>query len=709
MISVVIPTKNGGADLVRCLEAISRQRIEEEVEVLVVDSGSQDGSADRARRAGARVLEIRPEEFNHGGARMLGARAARGETLVFTTQDAYAEDERWLARLAAPLADEQVAGVYGRQLPHVGANPSERYFLDFLYGPAPRRQRLADPSRLSFHSTLFSNVNAAMRRAVLERFPLADDVLMSEDQEWSRRVLLAGLEIVYEPRAAVRHSHVYTIAAAFRRFFDSGASADRAYVSEARESRAALRRTGARYALGEVAWLWRTRQLRWLPYAVVYESAKFAGLQLGLRHERIPVGLKRRMSSLPALWEGPDRSDEPAADEGSSGLRVCLIYDHLFPETVGGAERWMRDLGLHLARSGNDVTHVTMRHWLPDSPPDSTHVRVIGVTAAGRVYGDERRTLLPPVRFGAAVARHLWRHGSEYDVVHVASFPYFSLLAASALRSRRGYRLVVNWIEVWTKGYWRHYGGLAIGTIGWLVQRACVRIPHDAYCISQMHADRLVAEGYRGTPVVLPGLYSGTAEPKPPTEVDPTLIVYAGRHVREKRVDLLVRAFAVARVELPELRLELYGDGPEHGRIARVVDAARVGDAVLLAGKRPEAEVDAAMARAACVATASEREGYGLVIVEAAAHGTPSVIVAGPENASVELVEDGVNGLVALDASPESLAAALVAAVRAGPSLRESTSRWFEANASRLRIEASLELVAAAYRKVGRADDRSAR
>ncbi len=195
----------------------------------------------------------------------------------------------------------------------------------------------------------------------------------------------------------------------------------------------------------------------------------------------------------------------------------------------------------------------------------------------------------------------------------------------------------MNWIEVWTKGYWRHYGGLAIGTIGWLVQRACVRIPHDAYCISQMHADRLVAEGYRGTPVVLPGLYAGTAEPKPPTEVDATLVVYAGRHVREKRVDLLVRAFAVARVELPELRLELYGDGPEHGRIARVVEGARVGDAVLLAGKRPEAEVDAAIARAACVATASEREGYGLVIVEAAAHGTPSVIVAGPENASVEL------------------------------------------------------------------------
>ena len=94
---------------------------------------------------------------------------------------------------------------------------------------------------------------------MLERFPLADDVLMSEDQEWSRRVLLAGLRDRLRAGGRVRHSHVYTLAAAFRRFFDSGASADRAYVSEARESRAALRRTGARYALGEVGMAMRAR------------------------------------------------------------------------------------------------------------------------------------------------------------------------------------------------------------------------------------------------------------------------------------------------------------------------------------------------------------------------------------------------------------------------------------------------------------------
>ena len=95
-------------------------------------------------------------------------------------------------------------------------------------------------------------------------------------------MLLAGHTIVYEPEAAVRHSHAYTLRGAFRRFYDSGASAGRSYVA-GEESRAALRRAFRRYAVGELRWLWRTGRRRWIPYAAVYELAKLAGLQLGLR------------------------------------------------------------------------------------------------------------------------------------------------------------------------------------------------------------------------------------------------------------------------------------------------------------------------------------------------------------------------------------------------------------------------------------------
>ena len=282
MISVLIPVKDGGSGLVRCLEAIAAQKVEDEVEVVVVDSGSSDGSPDRARELGAEVHEIPASDFVHGATRNLAAQLSRGEVLVFTTQDAVPADDHWLDRLVRALEGDGVVGAYGRQLPHEDATPPEQFFLDFMYGASPRIQRLGGIEELSFEQTLFSNVNSAIPRTVWEANPFRDDVTMSEDQEWSRRMLLAGNTIVYEPEAAVRHSHTYTLRGAFRRFYDSGASASRSYVAGG-ESRAALRRAFRRYAVGELSWLWRTGRRRWIPYAVVYELAKLTGLQLGLR------------------------------------------------------------------------------------------------------------------------------------------------------------------------------------------------------------------------------------------------------------------------------------------------------------------------------------------------------------------------------------------------------------------------------------------
>lgn len=304
MISVVIPVKDGGQDLVRCLDAIRAQRLKRPVEIVVVDSGSSDGSIAVARARGALVHEIAPHEFNHGAARNLGAGLSSGEILVFISQDAYPVDQQWLSQLTAPLRGAPtVAGVYGRQLAHEGATPPEVFFLDFLYGPTPRRQALSTTLGVSMDTTLFSNVNSAMPRNIWERYRFVDDIIMSEDQEWSRRVLLDGYTVVYEPEAAVRHSHNYTLAGAFRRFFDSGASSSRAYMAGADHSTRALARAAVAYATGETRWLWTTGRRRWIPYAAVYESTKMLGLICGANHPRIPLRLKRQMSALPEFWE----------------------------------------------------------------------------------------------------------------------------------------------------------------------------------------------------------------------------------------------------------------------------------------------------------------------------------------------------------------------------------------------------------------------
>jgi GT2 family glycosyltransferase/SAM-dependent methyltransferase len=329
-VSVIVPVRNGGEDLRRCLEGIRAQRTEHEVETVVVDSASDDGSPALARELGARVHEIALAEFNHGATRNLAAELAGGDTLVFTSQDAVPDDPGWLERLVLPLTDDPgIAGVYGRQLPHYDASAPERFFLDFLYGPWERTQRVNGRSELDLRTTLFSNVNAAIRRDVWERFRFADDIIMSEDQEWAVRVLLAGYSLRYEPGASVRHSHPYTIGSAFRRFFDSGVSAERAYLAGERPSARALRAEAMRYAREELAWLAREGEARSIPYAAAYELAKYAGVQLGARHRLLPRFVKRRLSALPSYWDRPSPpAERPAAEVIDSPAPIrCVACD----------------------------------------------------------------------------------------------------------------------------------------------------------------------------------------------------------------------------------------------------------------------------------------------------------------------------------------------------------------------------------------------
>jgi glycosyltransferase involved in cell wall biosynthesis len=107
--------------------------------------------------------------------------------------------------------------------------------------------------------------------------------------------------------------------------------------------------------------------------------------------------------------------------------------------------------------------------------------------------------------------------------------------------------------------------------------------------------------------------------------------------------------------------------------------------------------VEQALARALCMVLPSHREGYGLVVVEAAALGTPSVVVAAPDNAATDLVSEGENGYVAASAEPADLAAAIERVHAEGHPLRERTAAWFAANAERLSLGSSLRRVLDSY------------
>jgi glycosyltransferase involved in cell wall biosynthesis len=378
-------------------------------------------------------------------------------------------------------------------------------------------------------------------------------------------------------------------------------------------------------------------------------------------------------------------------------VRVCIVYDCLFPYTVGGAERWYRNVAESLVAEGHEVTYVTLRQWPRGAKLDvDPRVRVAVAGPRMGLYTDARRRILPPVVFGAGVFWHLLRHGRRYDVVHTASFPYFSLLAAAALRPLKGYRLVVDWHEAWSANYWRDYLGRVGGAIGYLIQRQCMRVPQSAFCFSRLYAQRLREGGLRGEAVVLPGQYTGPWDIPSPGDAEP-VVVFAGRLIPEKRAALAVAAFAAAARQIDGLRGEFYGDGPTRADLLAAIEEHGVGDRLSAPGFTGSDEIDRALRGAMCMLLTSRREGYGLVVVEAAARATPSIVVLGEDNAASELIEDGVNGFIVGSSDAEAIAAAIVRVHELGLALRESTANWFEAHARELSLAQSLRTVVETY------------
>jgi glycosyltransferase involved in cell wall biosynthesis len=175
-------------------------------------------------------------------------------------------------------------------------------------------------------------------------------------------------------------------------------------------------------------------------------------------------------------------------------------------------------------------------------------------------------------------------------------------------------------------------------------------------------------------------------------------VLFLGRQIPEKRAYLLPEAVAAAADRLPRLRGVVAGDGPERERVLAAIGDLGLGDRVAAPGRLSSEEVDAAMRSATCLLLPSLREGYGIVVVEAFAHGTPAIVVTAPDSAASDLIAEGVNGFIC-DPDPRSIATAIEAAVEGGERLRASTAAWFRDHVQAIGADASAALVIETYER----------
>ncbi len=309
--SVIIPTKNPGQIFRAVLSSVCGQKTRFQFEILVIDSGSTDGTVDYVKSIAdsrVRLHEIEPSEFGHGRTRNLAVSLTTGEYAVLITHDACPASEVWLANLVrAADQDDRIAGVFGRHVAYPEASPFttrelEIHFSGFKNFPVvslenPRRYAADEGYRQFLH--FFSNNNALIRRTIWEKIPYPD-VDFAEDQIWAQKIIEAGWFKAYASDAVVFHSHDYSIIERLLRSFDESHALHLLFGYRLCPNLGALIKKWAALTVRDVCFacasgLWR-KAPTFFARAPLDNFMRLLGHYLGTKGNNLPPMIKQRLS-----------------------------------------------------------------------------------------------------------------------------------------------------------------------------------------------------------------------------------------------------------------------------------------------------------------------------------------------------------------------------------------------------------------------------
>jgi glycosyltransferase involved in cell wall biosynthesis len=314
-VTVAIPTLDAGPEFVETLRAVRTQVLDCDIELLICDSGSRDGTVALARSFDARVIEIPRESFSHGSTRNLLMSRALGEHVAFLTQDAIPAGTDWLAQLVGAFDMAMDVGLaFGPYRPRPDASPCvvrelTNWFDSFSDGGLridvlSPSQHDAPPRAFLGQLGFFTDANGCVARTAWERVPFRS-VAYAEDHLLAQDMLRAGFAKVYVPAAVVIHSHEYTTMQSLRRSFDEARATQEVYGWVASGDL----RSAARNLRGNVTadWRWACREASaagrppgagagLLASSLAHHGARTVGAMLGARSGRLPRSLAARLS-----------------------------------------------------------------------------------------------------------------------------------------------------------------------------------------------------------------------------------------------------------------------------------------------------------------------------------------------------------------------------------------------------------------------------
>ncbi|MBC2702332.1 MAG: glycosyltransferase family 4 protein [ANME-2 cluster archaeon] len=331
-------------------------------------------------------------------------------------------------------------------------------------------------------------------------------------------------------------------------------------------------------------------------------------------------------------------------------MKIAFVYDAVYPWIKGGAEKRIYEIGTRLAASGDEVHLFGINWWDGEDVIEYDGMVLHGVCAAQELYVNGRRSVTEALVFSLKLVWHMFRE--KFDVIDVSVFPYFSCFGVKCVSLLRRTPVVFTWHEVWGN-YWYEYLG-RIGFFGKMVERLVIKLSSNVVAVSSMTKIDLEGLGMdiQKVQVVSNGINLDEIARIEPLD-DVCDILFAGRLIKEKNVDVLLEAVGLVRKDIPDVMCCIIGDGPEREKLVELAHMRGLFDDgnVKFFDFLEYGEVIARIKSSKVLVLPSSREGFGMVVVEAFACGVPVVTVDAAHNAATELVDGTCGSVVELDAS----------------------------------------------------------
>jgi len=323
-------------------------------------------------------------------------------------------------------------------------------------------------------------------------------------------------------------------------------------------------------------------------------------------------------------------------------MKIAFVYDAVYPWIKGGAEKRIYELGRRLAERGNEVHVFGVKWWDGAGIIEKEGMVLHGVCSPMELYVNGRRSIPEAIVFSIRLIPALLKE--KFDIIDVSAFPYFSCFAVKLVSVLKGIPVVITWHEVWGD-YWYEYMGWR-GFFGKRVEYLASKLTHSPIAVSAMTKRNLELLGVEGGSI---RIISNGIDLKRIASISPSAeecdVIFAGRLIKEKNVDMLIEAIYHLRNSIPDMSCNIIGDGPEKERLIGLTCKYGLLDSVRFFGFMEYDEIISHMKSSKVLVLPSSREGFGMVVVEAFACGTPVITVESQRNAASMLVSRGT-GLV---------------------------------------------------------------